>query len=145
MDLTIRSFAFDDYDTVAGLWATVEGMHVPSRDEVVRKLERDPELFLVAESGGRLLGVVMGAYDGRRGWVFRLAVDATERARGIGRALIGELERRFLAMDVPHIRLLVDPGNGGGQAFWERMGYAMWPTLLGEKDLRGAADDDTGC
>ncbi|MDQ3978672.1 MAG: GNAT family N-acetyltransferase, partial [Actinomycetota bacterium] len=42
-----------------------------------RKLERDPQLVLVAEDDSfppAMLGVVIGSYDGRRGWIFRLAV-----------------------------------------------------------------------
>ncbi len=101
-------------------------MPAPSLAEVERKLERDPELFLVAEDGDsppRLVGVVMGSYDGRRGWIFRLAVDPARRRQGIGRALVEELERRYQAMGVLAIRLFTVTDNEEARAFWERLGY----------------------
>jgi predicted N-acetyltransferase YhbS len=39
-----------------------------------KSLQRDPDLFLVAEMDGEIIGSVMGEYDGRRGLVYHLAV-----------------------------------------------------------------------
>ncbi len=139
--LRIRTFDLADYSAAAGLWESVEGMSAPSLDEVERKLERDPELFLVAEDGGSLVGVVMGSYDGRRGWIFRLAVAPHRRREGIGRALVEELERRYLAMGVRRLRLLTLSDNQVARAFWEHLGYGGFEdVVLFTKDLgdRGA-------
>ncbi|MDQ3898771.1 MAG: GNAT family N-acetyltransferase [Actinomycetota bacterium] len=116
-------------------------MSAPPLEEVERKLERDPELFLVAEDGGSLVGVVMGSYDGRRGWIFRLAVAPHRRREGIGRALVEELERRYLAMGVRRLRLLTLSDNQVARAFWEHLGYGGFEdVVLFTKDLgdRGA-------
>jgi hypothetical protein len=37
---------------------------------IERKTSRDPDLFLVAVADGRVIGTVMGGYDGHRGWVY---------------------------------------------------------------------------
>ena len=59
----IRLFRYpDDYETVYALWAQAgSGIHLRRSDEsreVLKKLQRDPDLFLVAESGGLIVGVV---------------------------------------------------------------------------------------
>ncbi|WP_245665903.1 hypothetical protein [Actinoplanes subtropicus] len=69
--IEIREFAWSDYDDVLAVWAST-GRDVVPRAELEAKLARDPELFLVAESAGAVAGVVLGTYDGRRGWIFRL-------------------------------------------------------------------------
>jgi ribosomal protein S18 acetylase RimI-like enzyme len=90
----------------------------------------------------RLVGVVMGTFDGRRGWIFRLAVDPAAQGRGVGRRLVEELERRFLAMDVRRIRLLTLSDNRGGRAFWRSVGYEEFPGIvMFSKDLDGADPD----
>jgi ribosomal protein S18 acetylase RimI-like enzyme len=121
--MRIRQFAFDDYEAAADLWERAERMVAPPRVEIEKKLERDPDLFLVAEVDDRLVGVVMGTYDGRRGWIFRLAVDPTMRRRGIGVSLVHEVERRCAERGIHHLRLLVFGDNEPALRFWEHLGY----------------------
>ena len=141
--MRIRQFELADYDAAARVWDAAEEMSVPSLAECATKLERDPHLFLVAEddAGSEIVGVVMGAYDGRRGWIFRLAVDPTRRKSGIGRGLVEELERRFAAMGVAHIRLLVYELNHSGREFWRRLGYEEFELVMGSKDLALGGED----
>lgn len=51
-------------------------------------LERDPDLVIVVEADGALIASVMGTYDGRRGWVNRLATHPDHRERGLARRLL---------------------------------------------------------
>jgi GNAT superfamily N-acetyltransferase len=100
--MQIREFAFTrDLDSVLDLWSAAgSGIQLGRSDEpeeIRKKLARDPDLILVAEDKGRLIGAVMGGFDGRRGMVYHLAVAAGERGKGIGRALMAELERRLQA------------------------------------------------
>ncbi len=135
----IREFSLDDYDAAAELWELVEGMSAPRLHEVKRKLERDPQLFLVAEDQSSppvMLGVVIGSYDGRRGWIFRLAVTPGYQRRGVGRELVIELERRFLEMGVDRMRLLTLADNTSARRFWEELGYSGFDqVVLFSKDL----------
>src|SRR5579883_414415 len=91
--LRLRPFRLDDYERAIALWRDV-GLHLSpsdSRTGIARKLERDSELFLVAEggdAGATSVGAVMGRYDGRRGWINHLAVAATAQGRGLARRLI---------------------------------------------------------
>src|SRR5512137_1159144 len=68
----LRTFSFDqDWQAVHALWARCgPGVQFSRSDEpaeIRKKLGRDPDLFLVAEQDGKIVGAVMGGYDGRRG------------------------------------------------------------------------------
>lgn len=142
----IRTFELADHDAAMRLWESAEHVDTVPLDEVEEKLKRDPELFLVAEDGSGIVGVVMGAYDGRRGWIFRLAVASDRRGAGIGRRLIDELERRFLAMGVTKVNLLVHGPNESGRAFWTAIGYEEFgDVVLCSKRLDGAGNGQPGC
>lgn len=102
------------------------------------KLLRDPQLFLVAVADEAVVGVVLGAYDGRRGWILRLAVDPGHRRQGIATRLIGELEMRFVALGCPRVNLLVMPEDVEAREFWQSIGYLPLPDVLCSKPMASA-------
>ncbi len=76
--------------------------------------------LLKAVEGKRLLGAALGVArrieGGKAGWVKFLAVDPKARRQGIGRTLLGELERRFQKRDCSESRVGACPPpyvNGG--------------------------------
>ena len=88
-------------------------------DEIKKKLQRDPDLFLVAEVNGRMVGSVLGGFDGRRGMVYHLAVDHNYRQLGIGTDLMDELERRLRDKGCIRYYLLVTWDNEQAIHFYE--------------------------
>ncbi len=105
-------------------------------EEIRRKLERDPDLFLVAESDGTVIGAVMGGYDGRRGMVYHLAVTPARRGQGIARRLMEELERCLLSKGCYKYYLLVTRDNQQAIQFYEHMGVEMMDLYVLGKRLR---------
>jgi ribosomal protein S18 acetylase RimI-like enzyme len=112
----IREFRFpSDYEQVFELWRGIEkGVHVgrsDSLDEIGKKINRDPDLFLVAESNGIIIGTVMGGFDGRRGLIYHLAVSPAFRGQGIGSHLMDEVESRLREKGCLKCYLLVTLDN----------------------------------
>jgi ribosomal protein S18 acetylase RimI-like enzyme len=124
----IREFRFPvDYDQVYQLWEGIEkGVRVGRSDtpsEIEKKMSRDPDLFLVAESEGRIIGSVIGGYDGRRGLIYHLAVDAEFRNIGIGSRLMEELESRLRDKGCLKSYLLVTVDNPEAEEYYKRHGW----------------------
>ena len=72
-----REFVLDDYDGTIALWNSVEGVEIcegDSREEIAEYLKRNPGLSRVAEADGKIVGVALCGHDGRRGWIYHLAV-----------------------------------------------------------------------
>lgn len=133
----IRTFEIRDYEQVVGLWRA-SGLSLSLSDDVrgvEHRMERDPELFIVAESGERIVGAVLGCYDGRRGWVNHLAVAPGRQRSGIGTMLMAELEARFRAVGCVKVNLLIEPGNGSVQRFYNGIGYSRDDLIFMEKTL----------
>ncbi|MEW6403290.1 MAG: GNAT family acetyltransferase [Chloroflexota bacterium] len=124
----IREFDFArDYDAALKLWGEMEkGVNVGPSDtpaEIQKKLERDPDLFLVAESDGCVIGTVIGGYDGRRGLIYHLAVKREFRANGLGSQLMTEVENRLRAKGCLKCYLIVLADNEDAMRFYERLGW----------------------
>jgi ribosomal protein S18 acetylase RimI-like enzyme len=133
----LRDFRDDDYDAAVRLWRAT-GLTVKPSDELpeLRKLiDRNPGLFLVAEEDGMVVGTVMGAWDGRRAWIYHLAVLPDRQGGGIGRMLMDELERRLRAIGATKLNLLVERGNAGVADFYRKLGYAPDELLFMTKGI----------
>lgn len=127
-DFKIREFAFDkDYSRVLSLWQSIEaGMNVgrsDSPEEIQKKVERDPDLFLIAEAKDEIIGTVIGGFDGRRGMVYHLAVAQPNRRQGVGAALLAEVEKRLHAKGCLKVYLLVLDDNHSAIRFYEESGW----------------------
>ncbi|MCM3779094.1 GNAT family acetyltransferase [Microbacterium hydrocarbonoxydans] len=126
----IRAFDPRDTEAVVALWEEA-GLTRPWNDprrDIQRKLQVQPELFLVAldDTDGtdpRIVGTVMAGYDGHRGWLYYLATALSHRKRGVARAIVAEAERLLLAMGCPKIQLMVREGNEPVLAFYDSLGY----------------------
>jgi ribosomal protein S18 acetylase RimI-like enzyme len=126
--LLVRAYEDRDERDVVSLWNEVfpeaPAWNDPASD-IARKLAVRRDLLLVAEADGELVGTAMGGYDGHRGWVYYVAVSPGARRRGIGAALMAEVERRLRATGAHKINLQVRTGNEGAVAFYERLGYVV--------------------
>jgi len=121
----IRPFAPADEAAVIALWRAC-GLVRPHNDpkkDIARKLRVNPEWFLVAENGGRIVGTVMAGYEGHRGWINYLAVEPSRQRGGLGRKLMVEAEQRLRAAGCPKINLQVRSDNAAVIAFYERLGF----------------------
>jgi ribosomal protein S18 acetylase RimI-like enzyme len=116
LSVQIRGFEFpSDYEQVVELWQSIDrGVHLGRSDtltEIEKKISRDPDLFLVAESEGDIVGAVIGGFDGRRGLIYHLAVASAFRGRGIGSDLMKEVESRLRAKGCLKCYLMVTLDN----------------------------------
>jgi ribosomal protein S18 acetylase RimI-like enzyme len=124
----IEEFSMDDYAVVHVLWQRSDLWMRPSDgpEATLLKLARDPGLFLVARAAdGRVVGTVMGGWDGRRAYVYHLAVAPERRREGIGDALMDELESRFRALGALKAKLQILVENETSRAFFAQRGYLL--------------------
>ncbi len=135
--MEIRSFQLEDYDEVLALW-TQAGLRLSqsdSREAIKHKLERDADLFLVAVEASTIVGVVMGTYDGRRGWINHLAIAPQQQRQKLGTRLMQEVERRLQQTGCAKINLFILPMNAAVQTFYQRLGYQRDEMIVMEKWL----------
>jgi ribosomal protein S18 acetylase RimI-like enzyme len=132
--LDIREFTWADYEAVYALWDRLH-MTKPNIDNRVALagcLERNPGLFLVAVApDGHPAGTVLGTFDGRRGYLYHVAVDPAYRRQGIGRALMTEIMDRLRARGAVKITLRVARENQSAIAFYRSVGLDADEHVLG--------------
>lgn len=127
MDIEIRPITLEHYDRIIDIWQEA-GLHLrfagrDSREDIARQIELDPELWPGAFADGQLAGVVVGTYDGRKGYINRLAVHPEMQRKGIATALVKELERIFDSRGIGVITLLIEGQSVESHEFFKKLGY----------------------
>jgi ribosomal protein S18 acetylase RimI-like enzyme len=137
--MTIRVASADDAAALASLWREA-GIRFESSqvaEELAAVLERDSLVLVDVDAKGGLTGSVLGTFDGRRGWVNRLAVRSFMRGRGIASALMTELERRLVDIGCVQVNLTIDRDNADAAGFYARLGYQTYDLISMAKQLAG--------
>jgi len=123
--MVIRPGQLAEAAAILALWRAADA--TPSvtdhPGDVERILRGAACLLLVAELGGRLIGTVIGGFDGWRGFLYRLAVDPAHRRCGVARRLVAEIERDLRRRGAVRITALVERDHPWATAFWTAVGY----------------------
>ena len=126
-NLSIRACRLSDVEGVLELWRQADA--TPSVTDTVDDLRRavadSPAHVLVAEAGGRLIGSIIGTFDGWRGNIYRLAVHPDFRRHGVARALVAEVEKKLAEQGAKRITALVEKDHPVAMSFWEAVGYRV--------------------
>jgi ribosomal protein S18 acetylase RimI-like enzyme len=122
----IREFQPVDYDAVLELWRASPGVTLrdaDAREPLMAYIRQNVGLSFVAKDADQVVGAVLCGTDGRRGYLQHLAVAASHRRRGIGRALAERCVRALAERGIDKCHLMVVSGNHDATAFWTRLGW----------------------
>ncbi|GAA1006935.1 ATP-binding protein [Streptomyces thermogriseus] len=122
----LRDYHDDDLDQAIQIW---DQSRLIGEDPVfpvseVMAAARAGQPAVVATVGDELVGMAVAQAHGKRGWILLIALASRWRERGIGSALLGDLERRLRALGVRHISALLPAGAAGTKAL-ENSGYRL--------------------
>lgn len=129
--MTIR-----DYESVYALWMSTEGMGLNNIDDsksgIERFLYRNPKTCFVAENeeNGLIRGAILCGHDGRRGYIYHLAVNKADRGHGVGRDLVEKALYGLKREGISKVALVVFDKNNVGNSFWESVGFSKREDLV---------------
>src|SRR5437870_13620873 len=124
-NIKTREFSIRDYDAALELWQRVEGLEIAEGDDkegIAYFLARNAGLSKVATDGTALVGIALCGHDGRRGYIYHLAVDPAYQARGVGKRLMDERLDGLRRAGLERAVTLVANRHPRGRAFGVRFG-----------------------
>jgi ribosomal protein S18 acetylase RimI-like enzyme len=134
-----REMTISDYDRILSLWQKTPGLglsEADSRKGILAFLERNLGLCFVCEEGERLIGTILCGHDGRRGYIYHLAVDEACRKRGIGRQLTQQSLDALRLLGIAKCHLFVYRDNKEAELFYTGIGWQKRTTLdIFSKDI----------
>jgi len=116
-----------DYPAVVALWTRTSGIALNDYDDseqrIAAYLQRNPTTCFVCEEDDEVIGVILAGHDGRRGFIYHVAVDQKRRGEGIGTALLNTAVEALKAQGIHKAGMLVIAGNTDGNTYWEKRGW----------------------
>ncbi|MBU3751995.1 MAG: GNAT family N-acetyltransferase [Mycobacterium sp.] len=128
----LRDYHDEDLDQAIAVWDQSRG---PGASEPVFSVAevvaaaRSGEPAVVAEVGDEVVGMAVAQTQGERAWILLLAIGARWRGRGVGSALLADLERRLRSAGVRRICAVLTDGATGAGAL-ENSGYTRREHLV---------------
>ena len=126
LDIVAHPMTPADIPAALALWRACPGVGLGDSDnveEITAFLARNPGLSWVAWSGDRLVGTVLVGHDGRRGFLYHLAVAPGWRRRGLARLLVDRAVAGLEAAGIRKCHVMVFRTNATGRAFWAAKGW----------------------
>lgn len=124
--VTTREFGIDDCEKIIAFWEKIDGVEIcegDSREEIGEYLKRNPGLSRVAEVDGAIVGAALCGHDGRRGWIYHLAVAGEYRGHGVGKQLVDDCVDGLRKIGLKRAIILVAGDNPAGHEFWLGNGW----------------------
>ncbi len=108
------------------LWRNTNGVGVRSEDNIPtlsQFLARNPSSCFVLSDDQTVVGTVLGAFDGRRGYINHLAVHPHYRKHGYGQALLDHAVQALRGEGVHKVFLFVFEDNQEAITFYQHRGW----------------------
>lgn len=122
-----------DIGAALALWRATDGVGLSSADdpgELERFIAANEGLCWCAVRGERLVGTVLCGSDGRRAYLYHVAVEGGAQRTGVGRRLVAHALDTARAAGIAKCHAMVFASNEGGRAFWECLGWDLREDLV---------------
>ncbi len=151
MTVRVRAMRAGDHSALVDLWSRFPGNTMTGADgpEGFREFLRVNGGFcFVAEEDGRVVGSVMAGTDGRRGYVYHLAVEPGRQKEGLGGRLMEHAEKGLREAGIEKAHLFIY-GDNPAIGFYLRVGWhlredieVMSKVLIGERYMGTRVDGE---
>jgi ribosomal protein S18 acetylase RimI-like enzyme len=125
-DIQFKPLGEADYNVCMDLWRSTEGVGISTSDTAesfCRFLRRNPGMSFCAVSDGSIAGTILCGHDGRRGYIYHLAVSESFRRRKIATRLLDYSMDILKKQGIDKCTLFVFDSNDAGRSFWLASGW----------------------
>lgn len=107
--MTSREITIHDYEKLISFWKDNYFVNeMDSKDRFELYLSSNPHLSLLVEEDGKIIGTILGAFDGRRGYLQKLVIDKEFRRHGLGKKLVEQTIEKLKNLGCTYITLNVE-------------------------------------
>ena len=134
MDTKICKLTIDDYDEIIRIWAISGLPYKPkgrdSKELMAKEMQNINCCYFGLYKNAQLIGTAISNYDGRRGWVNRVAIDPDFRQRGYAGNLIDACIKQLESLGAVVICALIEEINYPSITTFNKAGFTAEEKFL---------------
>lgn len=133
--LVIRPMKPEEYNSLIDVWRSA-GLRwyredgVDSEESIRQQILSGNCTVFLADLDGRPVGAVITSYDGRYGWLWRLAVSDQFKRRGLASRLIQYAEECLKKQGAKTFMAILHKDNEPSKRLFSLLGYSLETDLL---------------
>ena len=135
----IVPMSIEDYPGMIALWQSLEGIGLSGADEhenLAVLIKRNADACFVLKENDLVVGTILTGNDGRRGYIYHLAIKLKYQKQGYGRKLVEKALDALKTAGIQKSHIFVISDNQPGIDFWEHIGWTLRDdVLIMSKDL----------
>jgi N-acetylglutamate synthase len=121
--MILRPITINDFSKLIIFWQENYKVNVMDDYEHLKLyFEKNPELSTLAEENGETVGTCLESFDGRKGYISKVAVKFDCRKKGLGKKLVLETIKKIKGAGALDIRVACD---GKLVPFYEKCGFKL--------------------
>lgn len=131
--MDIREMKLDDYEQAVELWENTEGLvlsEADSKPNIESFLDRNPGMSFVCVAGERVVGTALCGHDGRRGFLYHVAVSQSYRGKGIAGRMVERCLEELRLAGLTKCHLFTVESNEIGNRYWSATGWQRRDGIL---------------
>lgn len=123
--MKIRFYQTKDHSALMDLWQEMDllSSQLPLSSEILSMATNQSSVLFVGFKDDELIGTIMAADNGHRGWIEKMIVRKPHQGMGYGEELLKCAERWMLARNLSIAHLIIPEKNREAEGFFETCGY----------------------
>lgn len=126
--MKIRLMEIEDFDSMYSLWKEV-GLNVADyeieKEDIKQIIKWNPVTCFVICDGNKIIGTVLGTFNGRRAWIYHLAIHPNFQNQSLGSLLLEKTESALKKAGAKRLLLGVSKTNLRVLGFYTKHGYGV--------------------
>ncbi len=134
MSFEIRKLTIVDFDDIHRVWADSGLPTKPngrdSREMIAKEMQKPVVAYFGLYENDNMIGVGIANFDGRRGWVNRVAIDPDHRGNKLAAMIINACEKFLYESGAVVICALIEDENTPSMACFTNSGYTAEKEII---------------
>jgi N-acetylglutamate synthase len=126
--MKIEKIKIKDFNEIYNLWIDSGILLAPIEQEKFEfemMLKMNPATSLCIKDKGKIIGAGIGASNGRRAFIYHLAISPDYQKQGLGSLLLNEIEKGLIELKVSKIELEVFIWKSYNVGFYQKHGFRV--------------------